>query len=378
MAPSRPTGKPGSNVAAILDDAETQLAVGNIEAAINLAEQALENTGPKGDFALRALNQLGAYRVENGDIEEAWDVLLKATRLDEDGMVDEKVGGGPDKFLLLAQISEAGGKDSVDWFIRGAEALRVQLAKLSEITTRTSEQEFSYLEKQQKLGATLCSVAEVYMTDLSWEDDAETRCEALITEAMMLAPNSPETWQTVANVRISQGATEEAQGALKRSLALWEDLPPEHPAVPEFPTRISLTRLLLEVEMEDNALSVLDRLVTDDDQSVEAWYLGGWCQYIQGEKLRDGGGKSANGNEGTSDNKWKSTWSSARRWLATSLKLYEVQEYEDERLGEHAIELFQSINSELGEPPEQEDEESDDDNDDDEDKDSGSDEEMHN
>ena len=102
--------------------------------------------------------------------------------------------------------------------------------------------------------------------------------------------------------------------------------------------------------MEDEAFKVLERLVNDDDTSVEAWYLGGWCLYIVGEKLKEA--KKEKNGDVEADDEFKQTWSMSRKWLATCLKLYEVQEYEDDRLGEHAIELFQNINNELGEPPE--------------------------
>ena len=177
-------------------------------------------------------------------------------------------------------------------------------------------QQASYEERQMKLGEVLCAVAEVYMTDLSWEEDAEQRCETLVTEAMLIAPSSPETWQTVANVRISQERVDEARAALKRSLELWQDLPPEHAAVPEFPVRIGLARLLLEVEMEEEASIVLERLVNEDDQSVEAWYLGGWCLYIVGEKVREAKAQDQNGEVDA----WKSVWASARRWLMSRAK----------------------------------------------------------
>ena len=371
MAPNRPSSKEGKppNAGALLSDAETQFTVGNLDEAISLAQQALETTGEGGDFELRALNLLGTLHVETGDVDDARGYFERAVKLDTDGTVDEKLGGGSEKFLFLAQLSEEGGKDSVQWFERGAAALRKQIQQLSEIATgRTPEQQAALDEKQQRLGGVLCAVVEVYMTDLSWEEDAEQRCEALVTEAMMIAPSSPETWQTVANVRISQLKWDEARAALKQSLELWQDLPPEHPAVPEFPTRISLARLLLEVEMEAEALKVLQRLVSDDDQSVEAWYLGGWCLYIIGEKMRDGKDAAANGDA----EEWKPVWKSARQWLSMCLKLYEVQEYEDERLGGHAVELRESINKEIGEPAEGEEEDwedasGDDDDDDDDD-----------
>ncbi|EQK99539.1 Tetratricopeptide-like helical [Ophiocordyceps sinensis CO18] len=366
MAPVRPrhTKEPGPG--STLADSETQLAAGNLDEAIILATRALDATGPGGAFELRALNLLGVLHVETGDIEEARGFFERAVKLDEHGLVDEKVGGGPEKFLFLAQLSEEGGQDSVAWFERGAAALRRQAQALSDVANRRPEQQSDLDEKRQKLGGVLCAVAEVYMTDLSWEDDAEQRCEALVTEAMMIAPNSAETWQTVGNVRISQERVPEAKAALARSLELWRDLPPEHAAMPEFPTRIALARLLLETEMEEEALVVLERLVTDDDQSVEAWYLGGWCLYIDGEKRRQAQPREQGA---AAREEWKSTWSTARKWLARCLKLYAMLEYEDERLGEHAVELFQSINKELGEMPEGDEEDWDDSGDEDEDED---------
>lgn len=361
MAPSRPkTGKDTPSPGKFLDDAETLLNVGKVDEAVTMAENALEATGPGGDFELRALNFLGIVSIEAGDIDEAKSYFEKAVKLDADGSMDEKIGGGPEKFLFLAELSEEGGQDSVTWFERGAGALRNQIQTLADITTKTTDQQLSLEEKQEKLGGVLCAVAEVYMTDLSWEEDAEQRCEKLVTEAMLVAPSSPETWQTVANVRISQERTDEAKNALKKSLEIWQDLPPEDPTVPPFPTRIALARLLLETDMMEDALTVLERLVTDDDESIEAWYLGGWGLFIAGEKLRE-----ANKD----DDGWRDTWRSARRWLAQALKLYDIQEYEDDRLGEHAIELVQSINEEIGEPEEGEedwDEESDEDDEDEE------------
>ncbi|KAL7914630.1 hypothetical protein GGI35DRAFT_153104 [Trichoderma velutinum] len=355
MAPRAGDKKDAPNLSKLIADAETQYEVGNLDEAIALASKALELTGEGGDFELKALNLLGVLNVEDGEVEEARDYFLRAIKLDEEGVLDEKIGGGPEKFLFLAQLSEEGGQDSVQWFERGASALRKQIQTLNDVANKTPEQQAALEEMQSKLGGVLCAVAEVYMTDLSWETDAEQRCEALITEAMLIAPSYPETWQTVANVRISQERLDEARTALKRSLELWQDLPPEHPSVPEFPTRVSLARLLMETEMQEQALSVLERLVTDDDSSVEVWYLGGWCLYVAGEKLREAKPQQ-NGTEGTIE-EWKATWGYSRKWLTQSLKLYELQEYEDDRLGEHAVELLQSINKELGEPPEGEDEE---------------------
>ncbi|KAI1180511.1 TPR domain-containing protein [Nemania sp. FL0916] len=334
--------------------AEFQLQEGNVQDAATLAEKALEGSSPGSDDALSALNFLGQINLELGDFDTARAYLLRAVAIDEDGTKDESMGGGPEKFLTLAQLSEEGGQDSVGWFEKGAAALknRIQTLEAAKGRGKHNDEQTKLLEEfRKKLAMTLCSVAEVYMTDLSWEEDAEQRCESLTTEATLVAPDFAETWQTLANVRISQSRFDDAKAALNRSLELWKDLPPEDPSVPDFPSRVGLSRLLMEVEMEQEALEVLERLVGEDDQSVEVWYLGGWSLYVMGEKQKV--------NKAEED--WNASWISSRVWLNQCLHLYKLQEYEDERLGEHAGELLAAIGKELGETPAGKDDDDDDD-----------------
>ena len=182
----------------------------------------------------------------------------------------------------------------------------------------------------------------------SWEEDAESRCESLITEALMVNPNAPEVLQTLASIRISQQRMDDARAALSRSLNIWKDLSPEDPTVPEFAIRISLSRLLMEVGMELEALEVLERLILEDDQSVEAWYLGGWCLQLLAEKKEAPKDEEAEAEE-SPESKRLASLVASREWLKQSLKLYDLIQYEDERLKEHAIELIQEMNKELGE-----------------------------
>ncbi|KAL2157434.1 hypothetical protein VTH06DRAFT_6126 [Thermothelomyces fergusii] len=333
----------------LLAQATAHLEAGDPQAAAKIALAAYEHVGEGGRLAGAVLSVLGQIHVELGEVDTARAFFAAAVKVDEDGSLPEDVGGGAEKFLWLAQLSEEGGQDSVSWYERGAAVLRAQIQTLTESLesrplTRDT-QEAVIAEKRKRLAETLCAVAEVYMTDLSWEEDAEQRCEALVTEATMLAPESAETWQTVANVRISQTRTEEAREALKRSLGMWSDLAPEDPAVPAFPTRVSLVRLLIEVGMEKEAIDVTERLIAEDDRSVEVLYLGGYARYISGEKLKDQGQPS-------DAETWKAFWRSSRKWLAQCLKVFKQEEYEDVRLGEHAQELLESIKGELGEAAE--------------------------
>jgi tRNA (guanine10-N2)-methyltransferase len=166
-----------------------------------------------------------------------------------------------------------------------------------------------------------------------------------------MTPDAPEVLQTLASIRISQLRTEDAQAALIRSMGLWKDLTPGDVNVPDFAIRISLARLLMEVTLEFEALEVLERLILEDDQSVEAWYLGGWCLFLLAEKQQ--APKDATADE-LAESPRHASLEASREWLKQSLKLYELLDYEDERLHDHALELVQEMNKEIGEDEESE------------------------
>lgn len=342
-SPSK-TSTPPKSPQVLLLEVATTLQQGDIIGAAKLATQALTLVDVESEEALPALNLLGEIHVELGEIDAARQYFLQAAAIDKDGAIGEDIGGGADKFLWLAQLSEEGGIDSVGWFEKGAMCLRIEIQALLDRKKLDADAQARLEEKRRKLAVALCGVVEVYMTDLSWEEDAEQKCEALVTEATMVAPGFAEPWQTLANVRISQSRLEDAQAALRRSLDLWKDLPPESEVVPDFPTRVSLARLLMESDMDVEAIEVLERLVSEDDSSVEVWYLGGWGLYVLGEKQKTRDVKVEN-EDGES---WKISWISSRQWLNHSLRLFQQQDYEDERLGEHAKELLVLLNAELG------------------------------
>ncbi|OOF95761.1 hypothetical protein ASPCADRAFT_47871 [Aspergillus carbonarius ITEM 5010] len=332
----------------LLEQATTQLQTGQPDAALELAQQALNNAPANSPTQLVALNTVGEIYVELGNIDAAKKHFMHAVELDPNGTIPESQGGGAEKFLWLAQLSELGGKDSVQWFEKGVSSLRHIIQQLEQ--NPGPEEALELVEKKGKMANALCGVAEIYMTDLSWEEDAETRCESLITEALLVAPNAPEVLQTLASIRISQLRTEEAQAALRRSLELWKDLPPEDLNIPDFATRISLSRLLMEVGLELEALGVLERLILEDDQSVEAWYLGGWClQLLAMKQQAPEDPEDIQDDDNTPEARRQASLVASREWLKQSLTLYDLVQYEDERLKEHALELVQEMNKEIGE-----------------------------
>ncbi|BCR82857.1 ACL4 family protein [Aspergillus chevalieri] len=332
----------------LLEQATLLLQTGQADEALSVAQRALELAS---NSPLSALNTVAEVYIELGEIDVAREHFLRAVELDPNGTIPESQGGGAEKFLWLSQLSEQGGQDSVKWFEKGVSSLRHTIQQLE--GTNDPENLATLEEKKRKMANALCGVAEIYMTDLSWEEDAESRCEALITEALHVNPNAPEVLQTLASVRISQLRTDEARSALSRSMELWKDLPPEDQTVPEFAIRISLSRLLMEVGMELEALEVLERLILEDDQSVEAWYLGGWCLNLLAEKQQ--APKDEEPEQETPESNRLASLVASREWLKQSLTLYDMVQYEDERLKEHALELVANMNKELPEDIDDED-----------------------
>lgn len=349
VLPGRPTSKKSSkskeSTEGLLAKASALVQTSQTEDALPLVLRALaqlnSEDGNPTTQSLPAINLLAEITLELGDADAARGNFLAAAALDPDGSILESQGGGAEKFLWLAQLSEEGGHESVSWFEKGIRVLRNGIASTSDKADEAL--------KRKRLAAALCGVVEVYMTDLSWEPDAESRCESLITEAILVAPESPEALQTLASVRISQTKIEEARQALAQSIEIWKDLPAGDDGVPDFPMRISLARLLMEVEMEEEAMEVLERLVEEDDTSVEAWYLGGWCRYLAVKNQRTMKPITAHDEitDGVEESASRQYLSSSRDWLRNSLRLYELQDYEDDRLRDHALELVQGLDAKL-------------------------------
>ena len=377
--------RPSKSPRVYVEEAEIAMTQGDVEIALTAARKAQKSledarSGASNNIVIDGVGLAAVYslvgeiHLENGDVGEARASLARAVELDTDGTLPDTLGGGVDKYLYLAQLSEEGGHDSLKWFQQGVEGLRARAGQLhKEIESERRKNKKSRTTKTAssmdgedgdddedvddatieltiingKLAQILCAMAEVWMTDLSFEDDCEQQCEQLTTEATMVEPRSSEAWQTLANVRISQSRDEEARAALQRSLDLWEALPADHPAIPAFSVRVSLARMLLTVGWLAKAIDVTTQLLRDDEQSVEVWYLAGYANYLLGQEQKEQ-------KEQKPQEKWKSTWTEARRCLGRCLRRFRQQEYEDERLGEHANELMQELVAAVGEPSQKE------------------------
>lgn len=145
----------------LLVEAAELLQIGNPEAALPPAQQALAllPQANNSQYALPTFNLIAQIEIELGDAESARTHFLAAVELDPEGRESEELGGGAEKFLWLAQLSEDGGKDSISWFERGAAILEREISEQDKMDTEN--------DRRQKLASTLCGMIEVWMTDLS-------------------------------------------------------------------------------------------------------------------------------------------------------------------------------------------------------------------
>ncbi|KAI8815659.1 uncharacterized protein EV422DRAFT_548602 [Fimicolochytrium jonesii] len=254
-------------------------------------------------------------RVHNCAIR-AREYFLEAVRLwGEAGWVVDEIY---EAHLYLGQLSA--GKVALEYYDSAANLLSVALQKAGVDTMKATPAVSTSAATSlllRKLSNALCSMAEIYMTDCCDFEEAESKCQSYAQRATEIDPQNPEAHQTLASVRMSQCRPDDARKSLETSMDIWiNSIPqpilaseqqqqasssssPSHPtppAIPPYPARINLTKLLLELSMHDRALAVLKTIEEENDEDLELWYLYGYCLY------RMGGGRGAVPQDGDYDN----------------------------------------------------------------------------
>lgn len=144
---------------------------------------------------------------------------------------------------------------------------------------------------------------------LSFEPEAEQKCEEFLTQAQQVDPDHPEVYQLLASVRLSQQRNEEAAAALNKSMELWIHKESGDATIPIYDTRLALVKLLLELGMFEHAFTVLENLQKENDEVVDLWYLYGWTYYCLGD------------DEERTNEERMTLWADARDCLETAVKV---------------------------------------------------------
>lgn len=190
-------------------------------------------------------------------------------------------------------------------------------------------------EMRRELSTTFCSIAELFMTDLCDEEQAEDQCRSNINKAIEVDPGNPESYQQMASFLLIKQEPEEAKTFINKSLNLWL---PKYKEIDEgkaeagsfdpveicslsLSSRMSTARILIELENHQDALDVLEGCLGEDDESVDVWYLLGWSYYQRGEEFRE----------------------LAQHHLTRAMQVHKTEPCEDTQLVEHLEELLGEI-----------------------------------
>lgn len=221
-----------------------------------------------------AIDLLAEAQVQAGKVDEARTSLLKSISINP--------SANPAKWFLLAQLQQA--SEAVATFRQG-------------ITYISSNSTIPEAIRRKQISKALASIAELYLTDLCFEDDAEAACEAAVTQALEADPTCLDARLALSSLRLSQSRPQEAciaatellgvvmtlrdqQGA--RTLAQELQDTPEDTETEDVESDfcVSLAKVLLECApsapaLYQGALELLYDLLEEDDEQAEVWLLAG-------------------------------------------------------------------------------------------------------
>ncbi|KAF9102806.1 hypothetical protein BGX29_004171, partial [Mortierella sp. GBA35] len=272
----------------------------------------------------------GSIEVELELFNEAKEHFLECVKL--------QPNSGYSKFMYLGQMSEQ--LEAISYFQQGVNLMVAERTSMPQDLTKGS----AYLALSNKISSALCSMTDIYLTDCWYV----TLDSSLPCAAVQIEPVTPEVYQTLASVRLSQQRMDEAKAALAQGLALWLGSDPneEDGPTPDYETRLALVKLLLETAMYDEAFTVLNGLIEENDQVPDTLYLFGWANYIAAEEVDE--------SSPTADEERKEQLDNAREALNACVKLWHATESTDQPLLQHTQELLETITQVLGPEIEQE------------------------
>lgn len=215
------------------------------ELAIKFCDRILDKEPSNTD----ALLIKATIQIDSGHPEMAQLTLQQAIDIDPEH--------GPGKYIALGQLRE--GKPALELFERA-----INLLKREESQDHTTNKIIS---------STFCSMAEIYLTDLCYDDDAEQQCSKYVELALKADSSNFEAWQTKANFHLSQGDNDLASTNLTKSMQIWQSIDFEDEEYPSYEFRLVCARLLIELSRWEDARLLLEILSSEDDQIAEVWYL---------------------------------------------------------------------------------------------------------
>ena len=235
---------------------------------------------------------------------------------------------GHSKYMTAGQLFT--GTSARDLYCKGVEVLLASASESSSSSSSTS----SSLDEDTKaqLSSAYVALSELYMSDLCDLPEAQTEAARYISLALEADPSNPETWQADANYKLVLERFDEAKTSMARSLELWL---PGHAAFVEtgegaettlsYNSRLETVKLLLDLEMLEEATRVCDGLLEEDDEVVAPWYLLGWLNFLREDS---------------------DYWGNVRHYLTKAKQVHVMNPTDDEDMIKHIDEILAEVGTE--------------------------------
>lgn len=175
-----------------------------VDALVEQGNVALNRLQPElaSSFFKRALD----IEPENTNLMDAYaDVLMQLGEMPQAlTLLQKSVLSAPEinpyKWFFYAQLLS--GHEALNAYTTGISIVRKDL----DVNTDPNKQD----EIKKQLAKAYVSIAELYLTDLCFDDGAETGCEKAVAEAFSVIPDLIDAKQTLASIRLSQNRPKEA------------------------------------------------------------------------------------------------------------------------------------------------------------------------
>eukprot|EP00092_Neocalanus_flemingeri_P029936 GFUD01032502.1.p1 GENE.GFUD01032502.1~~GFUD01032502.1.p1 ORF type:complete len:362 (+),score=138.10 GFUD01032502.1:53-1138(+) len=295
------SSSPSYSIEELLDKAAGLLDECQFELAEKFCQRALEMSADHP----RALEMSANLLLERGEVEKAQHCLGRAITVQPEF--------GHSKYMTAAQLFS--GVECRELYCKGVELLLAGEAAASAVSA--------------ELSTAYVALSELYMSDLCDAQEAESEAARFITLAIEADRTNPEAWQAEASYKLVLGEVVEAKSSISRSLELWL---PQHTAFLEkgegkettlsYNSRLGTVKLLLDLEMFDEATQICDALLEEDDEVVFPWYLLGWLNYLREDQ---------------------DYWGNVRHYLGKAKQVQVMNPTDDDQMVQHIEEILAEV-----------------------------------
>jgi len=295
---------PNYNIEELLEKAGDLLDECQFELAEKFCQRALEMSSDHP----QALEMSANLLLERGEVEKAQQCLGRAITVQPDQ--------GHTKYLTAAQLFT--GVESRDLYCKGVELLIAGSAANN--------------DSASQLSTAYVALSELYMSDLCDAPEAESESARYISLAIEADSNNPEAWQAEASFKLIIADVDGAKNSIARSLDLWL---PQHTAflergegdetVMSYNSRLGTVKILLDLELFDEATQICDALIEEDDEVVAPWYMLGWLNYLRNDP---------------------DYWGNVRHYLAKAKQVQVMNPTDDDQMVQHIEEILAEVGEE--------------------------------